>query len=127
MFPTGSSMGPPPARQCTNVAITNDNLLEDEFETIPLTAFSSDPVASFSPGGNSATISIQDNESGYLSTLVINVLLLSLVEGCHTAPSNLACHKIVLNEYVENRNNDVPVSMVLPQLTQQLMGESDID
>ena len=70
MFPTGSSMGPPPAQQCTNVAITNDNLLEDEFETIPLTAFSSDPDASFSPGGNSATISIQDDESGLLLKLL---------------------------------------------------------
>lgn len=64
MFPAGSSMGPPPAQQCTNVAITNDDLLEDEFETIPLTAFSGDPDVSFSPGGNSATISIQDDEGG---------------------------------------------------------------
>lgn len=70
MFPAGSSMGPPPARQCTNVDITNDDLLEDEFETIPLTAFSGSPDASFSLGGNTATISIQDDESGLLSKTI---------------------------------------------------------
>ena len=59
-------MGPPPARQCCNVSISDDNLLEDEFETVPLTASSADADVTFTAGGNSATISIQDDESELL-------------------------------------------------------------
>ena len=64
IFPAGSSMGPPSSQKCTNVTIINDNLLEDEFQTVVLTASSNDPHTSFSSGGNTATISIQDDESG---------------------------------------------------------------
>ena len=60
-------MGPPPAQQCTNVSISDDTLLEDEFETVPLTLSSADSDVTFTAGGNSATISIQDDESESLS------------------------------------------------------------
>jgi len=66
MFASGSSMGPPPAQQCTNVSISDDTLLEDEFETVPLTLSSADSDVTFTAGGNSATISIQDDESELL-------------------------------------------------------------
>ena len=69
-FASGSSMGPPPARLCTSVPILPDNLLEVEFETVPLNASSTDPDVLFTPagatfpfGGDSAVISIQDDES----------------------------------------------------------------
>jgi len=65
-FASGSSMGPPPAQQCTNVSISDDTLLEDEFETVPLTLSSADSDVTFMAGGNSATISIQDDESELL-------------------------------------------------------------
>ena len=65
-FASGSSMGPPPAQQCTNVSISDDTLLEDEFETVPLTLSSADSDVTFIVGGNSATISIQDDESELL-------------------------------------------------------------
>ena len=66
-FASGSSMGPPPAQQCTNVSISDDTLLEDEFETVPLTLSSADSDVTFTAGGNSATISIQDDESESLA------------------------------------------------------------
>ena len=59
-------MGPPPAQQCTNVSISDDTLLEDEFETVPLTLSSDDSDVTFTAGGNSVTISIQDDESELL-------------------------------------------------------------
>ena len=66
-FASGSSMGPPPAQQCINVSISDDTLLEDEFETVPLTLSSADSDVTFTAGGNSATISIQDDESESLA------------------------------------------------------------
>jgi len=54
-FASGSSVGPPPAQQCTNVSISDDTLLEDEFETFFLTLFSADSDVTFTAGGNSAT------------------------------------------------------------------------
>ena len=65
-FASGSSMGPPPAQQCTNVSISDDTLLEVEFETVPLTLSSADSDVTFTVGGNSVTISIQDDESELL-------------------------------------------------------------
>jgi len=59
-------MGPPPAQQCINVSISDDTLLEDEFETVFLTLSSSDSDVIFTADGNSTTISIQDDESELL-------------------------------------------------------------
>ena len=66
-FASGSSMGPPPAQQCTNVSISDDTLLEDEFETFLLTLSSADSTVTFTAAGNSAIISIQDDESESLA------------------------------------------------------------
>lgn len=55
-------MGPPPFQRCTNVSIVDDFVLEDEFETIPLTAISLNPNVTFTQGGSLATIIIQDDD-----------------------------------------------------------------
>lgn len=61
-FPSGSS---PPFQQCTDVSIVDDFVLEDEFETIPLTAIFLNPndIVTFTQGGSLATIIIQDDDS----------------------------------------------------------------
>jgi len=56
-------MGPPPFQQCTDVSIVDDFVLEDEFETIPLTAISLNPNITFTQGGSLATVIIQDDDS----------------------------------------------------------------
>jgi len=52
-------MGPPPFQQCTDVSIVDDFVLEDEFETIPLTAISLNPNITFTQGGSSLARQVQ--------------------------------------------------------------------
>ena len=59
LFPAGSSVG---ERRCVNIPLNDDTLVEVP-ESFSVSADSNDPNVLFTPGRDTATVTITDNDS----------------------------------------------------------------